>query len=57
MDSHTEIMSVPVFATSASSWKRQLFTACFLAASAVATLGWLAALSWATLSLAGWLFF
>jgi hypothetical protein len=57
MDSHAEIMSVPVSATSTSSWKQQLFTVCFLAASAVATPGWLAALSWATLSLAGWLFF
>jgi hypothetical protein len=37
--------------------KNRLFTLCYLTAVAAATLGWLAALGWATFALARWSFF
>jgi hypothetical protein len=54
MNSDTETMSPAV---SAAPWKQQLFLGSYLAACAVAMLGWLAALGWAATALVGWLFF
>jgi hypothetical protein len=57
MNSHTESMPINAPTVSTGTWKQQLFTICFLTAGAVAMLGWLAALGWAAMAFANWLFF
>jgi hypothetical protein len=55
MKSQTEIMPMEAAAVT-STLKQRLFTISFLAAIAIATVGWLSALGWATVSVAKWLF-
>jgi hypothetical protein len=57
MDSHNETVPVAPSAASTSTWKQRLFTICYFIVCAVATLGWLAALGWAAITLASELFF
>lgn len=57
MNGHTESMPIEAPTVSTDTWKQQLFTICFLTAGAVAMLGWLAALGWAAMAFANWLFF
>ena len=54
MNSHTEIISIEAAAVSTATLKQRLFTICYLTASAVAMLGWLAALGWAAVAVMRW---
>jgi hypothetical protein len=56
MNSHTRIMPVDAPTADTATPGRRLFTVCFLAITAVATLGWWAALSWAAIALVDWSF-
>jgi hypothetical protein len=54
--SGTEIIPVDKSRVSTSHLRERLFTAGYLAICAVAMIGWLIALGWAAIRLAGWLF-
>ena len=55
MNSRTDVMSMEVAAVT-STFKQRLFTICYLAAIAIATVGWLSALGWAAVEAGKWLF-
>jgi hypothetical protein len=57
VNGHTEIILIEAAAVSTATLKQRLFTICFLTASAIAMLGWLAALGWAAVAVTNWLFF
>jgi hypothetical protein len=56
MNSLTETKSIELTAVTKAPVKGRLFRACYLAASAIAMLGWLSAFGWATVAIAKWLF-
>jgi hypothetical protein len=55
MNSLTETMPMEATAITRTTVKDQLFTACYLTATAVAMIGWLSAFGWATVVVAKWL--
>jgi hypothetical protein len=55
MNSLTENMPIEGTAITRATMKDQLFTACYLTATAVAMIGWLSAFGWATVAVAKWL--
>jgi hypothetical protein len=50
MNSRTEVMSMEAAAVT-STLRQHLFTICYLAAIAIATVGWLSALGWVAVRL------
>jgi hypothetical protein len=56
MNNHPEAASVAAKPVSTTRWNEGMFTAGFLTAAAVATIGWLIGFGWAAISLANWLF-
>ena len=55
MNSLTETMPMEAMAITRITMKDRLFTACYLASTAVAMIGWLSAFGWATVAVAKWL--
>jgi hypothetical protein len=55
MNSLTENMPMEATAIRRANMKYRLFTACYLAATAVAMIGWLSAFGWVTVTVAKWL--
>jgi hypothetical protein len=55
MNSQTKIMPMEAAAV-ISTLKERLFKVCYLAAIAIATVGWLSGLGWAAVEAAKWLF-
>jgi hypothetical protein len=55
MNSLTETMPMEAIAIRRATMKDRLFTACYLAATAVAMIGWLSAFGWVTVAVAKWL--
>jgi hypothetical protein len=55
MNSLTENMPIEATAIRRATMKDRLFTACYLAATAVAMIGWLSAFGWVTVAVAKWL--
>ena len=56
MNSRTKIMPIDAPAANTATARQRLFTACFLTITAMAALGWWAALSWVAIALVGWSF-
>jgi hypothetical protein len=54
MNSRTDVMSMEAAAVT-STLRQRLFTICYLAAIAIATVGWLSALGWAAVEAGKWL--
>jgi len=55
MTSLTENMPIEATAIRRATMKVRLFTACYLAATAVAMIGWLSAFGWVTAAIAKWM--
>jgi len=55
MNSLAENMPMEATANRRATMKDRLFTACYLAATAVAMIGWLSAFGWVTVAVAKWL--
>ena len=55
MNSRTDVMSMEA-AAGTSTLRQRLFTICYLAAIAIATVGWLSAIGWAAVEAGKWLF-
>jgi hypothetical protein len=55
MNTLTENIPMDATAITKATVKDRLFTACYLAATAVAMIGWLSAFGWVTVAVAKWL--